>query len=821
MSNTDSSTQEIISEENDQDNTQEMKEEDDEGNSQEINEEDDQGKTQDQEIKEEQDEEEDAKKIYNMFKEDNNVSEIILTGKAGTGKTWVAMQIRKYVVNVKHDEPIWIPLDKKHDALSLFDTIARQFSLRTNTDAREEIETDQKKEVSEKEKMELSAKKLKDDMKKKLKEAAAAQKFLLVVLDGEFDLLLTDDEKKEEVKVENSVKEILGLGSLKDDPNLKYVKFLITRRSKDEDSSQGVKKLKLGPLPENEAIRLLQKNYVVRKVKDSSYSQEFTQLSEAIRNKKLLPAEVLMLAGTLNYIAENQSKDLKMDLAFEAAIDDLKQLLRYTYDKEPANCMINCFWHSWHFLQKHGGVHYNELITNWIMEGHLKPIKEIDKAYQKGHHILMQLIDCHMLKMQEDNVVVLEGATLNMNEYCRRGNLGRADPGLASVLKDYDPRVLEGIRPADGMMKTLCSDSKEEMISSLLVDGGRLCREVHGTFFGGKHNLNLLSIFDGRLKSPNELSISEMKKLLALILRGAYLLKNIDQIANLNALTVLEISGSTFLKEIPDQLFQEVSKLRSLKLSALGITSLPKSFSELIELRRLILSKCSSLEQLPKVDKFTKLEVIDLSECKSLVKIQEKSFKSLEKLQVINFSHTKIEKLPIVKTLQHLEILLLKGCADLVGMRSLKNVSTLKVLDLSGAENIKEIMYDSFEGTSNLKELDLSGTKIQFLPSDISHLQKLKLSGCSLLIELPELDGCDILEELDLSDCKILKKLPDLSALQKLKNLNLQNCSSLESLPDLTSLTKLVKLDLSGTTLWSEDVEKSLKDHIPRLEIQK
>ncbi|OMO52582.1 hypothetical protein COLO4_37090 [Corchorus olitorius] len=735
MSNTDSSTQEIISEENDQDNTQEMKEEDDEGNSQEINEEDDQGKTQDQEIKEEQDgqeklaaTEEDAKKIYNMFRENNDVSEIILTGEAGSGKTWVAMQI----------------------------------------------------------------------------------------LDSD---LVTDDEKKEEMQAEDSVKKILGLGSLKDPHNLKYVKFLITRRSKDGDSSQGVKRVELGPLPENEAIRLLQKN-VDRKVKNS-YSQEFKQLSEAIQKKKFLPAEILMLAGNLNYIAENQSEDLEMEIAFKAAIDDLKQLLRYTYDKEPANCLINCFWHSWHFLHKHGGVHYNELITNWIMEGHLKPIKEIDKAYQKGHHILMQLIDCHMLKMQEDNVVVLEGATLNMNEYCRRGNIGRADPGLASVLKDYDPRVLEGIRPADGMMKTLCSDNKEEMISSLLVDGGRLCREVHETFFGGKHNLNLLSIFDGRLKSPDELSISKMEKLLALILRGAYLLKEIKQIAKLNALTVLEISGSTFLKEIPDQLFHDVSKLRSLKLSALGITSLPKSFSELIELRRLILSKCSSLEQLPKVDKFTKLEVIDLSECTSLVKIQEKSFKSLEKLQVIDFSHTKIEKLPIVKTLQHLEILLLKGCSDLVGMRSLKYVSTLKVLDLSGAKNIKEIMYDSFEGTSNLKELDLSETLIQFLPSDIRNLQKLRLRDCSLLRELPDLKGSDKLEELDLSGCTSLKKLPNLSALQKLKFLYLQNCSSLESLPDLKSLTKLEQLDPSGTRLWSEDVEKSLKDHIPRLIILK
>ncbi|KAK6263402.1 hypothetical protein QUC31_009218 [Theobroma cacao] len=759
-----------------------------------------------------------AEKIFHLL-ETSSVSKIILTGEAGTGKTWMARRICKLfqekrricklAVENNHDEPLWISLEQKHDESSLYDTIARQFSLPTSTDAREDTGKNEKKEgsvKSVKEEMEEKLKAAQQKMEEKLK---AAQEFILIVLDGQVGTMTENDQKEE------MVNKILGLEVCGQNHKDKF-KILITRRDNDGGWSEGTKKVVVEPLSGNEALKLLNKEIVVDEVLQL---QGFKELSEAIQKKsKVLPANILMLAGTLNYVAKDNSGNL--DLALEAAVNDLRQLLRYTYDKEPGNCMIDCFWHSWHFLGKHGGVHYNELITNWIMERDLNPTDPIEMAYEEGHHVLMKLIDYHLLKMQEDNVVVLEGATLDMNEYCRRGYTETADPGLASVLKDYDWKVLEGITPADGMMKTLCSDKKEEMISSLLIDGSRLSREVHETFFGAKPNLSMLAIFYPRLKSFEELSISKMEKLLVLLLRGSYLLEDIKHISKLKALTVLEISGSTYLKEIPDEFFNQVSGLRSLNLSAVGIKSLPSSFPELTELRRLILRQCSSLQELPKLVNFSKLEVIDLSESINLEKIQEKSFKSFEKLQLINFSGTKIEKLPIVKSLQNLKILLLRGCRQLVGMRSLKQVSSLKILDLSGAVKIREIMYDSFEGADDLRELDLSETQIQFLPSDICNLQKLRLKGCSSLIDLPELKGHSNLEELDLSGCKSLVKLPDLTALQNLKILVLNNCSKLESLPDLKSLSKLETLDICGTKLWSKDVEDSLT-RMTRLQILK
>ncbi|XVE65392.1 hypothetical protein DITRI_Ditri07aG0176800 [Diplodiscus trichospermus] len=646
-------------------------------------------------------------------------------------------------------------------------------------------------------------------MKEKLKHA---QKFLLMILDGQLEKMIEKNEKEEtEVKIDNNekeddmevkIKKILGLN---DEGKFK---ILITKReSEDGDSSEELKEFEIIPLSGSEAVELLDKN-VDKKLKDS-YDRGFQGLCKAIRDKgDALPAEILMLAGTLNYIAKYNSPDLER--AMEAATNNrvllpdkepnnLIKLLRHTYDKEPGNGMIKCFWHSWHFLRKHGGVHYNELITNWIMEGYLTPTNQIDKAYEKGFHVLMELIDCHLLKMEEDNIVFVEGATLNLKEHCRLGYTVEADPGFTSVLKECNWNVLEGITPADGMMKTLCGDKKGKMISSLLIDGGRLCREVHDSFFGTKENLSLLAIFNPRLKSPDELSISSNEKLHVLLLRGSYLLGNVNHIINFKELNVLEVSGASDLKEIPPEFFSQVSKLRSLDLSGAGIELLPDSFSELTELRRLILRRCSSLKELPKLEKFSKLEVIDLSESTSLEKIKEKSFNSLQGLKVINFSKTKIEKLPIVKTLKNLTILLLQGCRQLSGMRRVKQVSTLKILDLSGAENIKEIFYDCFEETEGLTELDLSGTQIQYLPPHIGKgkLQKLRLNRCSLLRSLPELKEQTSLEELELSGCEKLDKLPDLAAISNLK-----------------------KLNLCATALWSQSLDESLS-HITGLQILK
>ncbi|KAE8661907.1 hypothetical protein F3Y22_tig00113722pilonHSYRG00287 [Hibiscus syriacus] len=300
----------------------------------------------------------------------------------------------------KYDELIWISLDKKHDTRSFVDTVACQFCLPTSADEREEdaSETDKKEKNPVSVKTLLKA--LQEKMAEKLEKAKKTNKFVLLVLDGQVDML--HEDQNDNMGIERRIKEkILGLKSSTE--KVDELRVLITRR----------------------------------KIEDADMAKEATKLKlERLSGK---PASTLFIkhAHGRIFFMDEYGEDNRQELkpAMEAAVGGLKQLLRFAYDRKPSNSMIDCFWHSWNFLREHGGVNYNELIISWIMEGCLKHINEIDKAYVEGHAVLMKLMEYNMLKMQEDNIFVLEGATVKMDEYCRRGYWGAGDPGLASMLK--------------------------------------------------------------------------------------------------------------------------------------------------------------------------------------------------------------------------------------------------------------------------------------------------------------------------------------------------------------------------------------------------
>ncbi|XP_021280759.1 putative disease resistance protein At4g19050 [Herrania umbratica] len=779
----------------------------------------------------------DAMKILNLL-ERGNEERVVLAGDAGTGKTWLARQITKFATGSKGSfyMSLWISLNEGFDDDgSLLHSLARQLRIPTSANANvwEDVEyaddaddTDGgKKDVDDNqlrvnviEKLYEENKEMSEKMSKEKSEAKHT--FLLLVLDSE-GVVMTEDYDDFVNKLFRPDENVTEKKA-----SFKH-KVLITTRKSDEEGSitKDSRVVEVQPFSGDEAVRFLE-NRVGEEV---SRVPNFEIFCDAIKERReVLPAQINLLTEALNQIAKDGIEALER--AFDVAALNIlrradkadKALVHFAYEKLSGDCLIDCFWHSCNFLEKHGAVNYNELITHWILEGHLDLAVGLKKAYEKGYNVMMELIDRGMLKMREPNLIVLEGGTLRLVDHSCRGLSGKSKLGLASVLEGDKKRVFERMAPADGMIKTVRTDKKGKTVSSLLIEGSYLCREVPDTFFQEKEHLKVLAIFNPRLTSLPK-SISKMENLLVLVLRDCYLLNdNMECIENLKALIVLEISGAPFLKELSEVLFTNMNQLRSLNLSALGIKSLPASLSNLTELRRLILRQCSCLKALPKLAKLKNLEVFDLSGCSSLIKIQEKSFKSFEKLRVIDFSETKIEKLPIVQTLPHLTLLLAKGCDHLSGLRLMKHLPDLKVLDVSGATRIKEIQYDSFDGTDNLRILDLSKTEIRFLPDSLSkHLCDLRLKGCSKLEKLPSTKALTDLESLDLSEASNLQKLPDgffanLFGLQSLKlshtkveNLpslsNLYNLHRLflkgclfENLPELKELNSLVELDLSG-----------------------
>ena len=112
----------------------------------------------------------------------------------------------------------------------------------------------------------------------------------------------------------------------------------------------------------------------------------------------------------------------------------------------------------------------------------------------------------------------------------------------------------------------------------------------------------------------------------------------------------------------------------------------------------------------------------------------------------------------------------------------------------------------------NCDVLDLQGTPIVSLPSDLSVRQRLDLTGCTRLKALPEnlhvgsliLTDCVSLQDLpkglnvaflDLSGCSALRKLPDDLSI-KGGHLSLRDCPWITQLPD--NLGSVSSLDVSG-----------------------
>ncbi|KAA0043493.1 putative disease resistance protein [Cucumis melo var. makuwa] len=525
------------------------------------------------------------------------------------------------------------------------------------------------------------------------------------------------------------------------------------------------------------------------------------------------PALNRVIAEALNHIAKQNGDDWTVERALEemdsrcstGKTSKSKQisLMRYGFEMWPRSdlAMINCCWHSRQFFRNNGGVHYNVLITNWILEECFGLVDNFDKAYHQGHEVLMNLIEHDLLKTEKDNdnVVIMEELVRDIPDTQYNGFVWKPTLGLSGVYEDKKWLGLDSVGPADGMIRTSEEDWKD--VSVLLVDGYHLCQEIIETYFTTLKNLQVLAIFRPRIKAL-PVSLTMLGKLHFLVLKDCDLLEKIDDLVNLKALTVLEISNANNFKHIPEDLFNCLSKLRSLNLSKTGIEKLPSSLSKLDELRSINLRGCHCLKALPILKRLVKLQLLDISGATSLERLGDKSINTLQDLQQLDLSQTQIVHVPFLKNMKQLSRLSYRDCKELIRLPNLRGLSGLQVLDVSGALKLKEIQDDTFSEDNNLKMLDLSRTAVSCLPCTIrnlSNLELLNLSEMSKLVELEDdiFNNMACLRHLNLSK-SLVEKLPSLNGLVNIQELKLQECSKLQELPSLTTLKKLEVLDLSG-----------------------
>ncbi|XP_050218092.1 disease resistance-like protein DSC1 isoform X2 [Mercurialis annua] len=241
------------------------------------------------------------------------------------------------------------------------------------------------------------------------------------------------------------------------------------------------------------------------------------------------------------------------------------------------------------------------------------------------------------------------------------------------------------------------------------------------------------------------------------------------------------------------------------------------------KLRRLCLTNCVNLKNLPNLSSALDMEMIDLRVCKSLLEIPSyiQYYVNLNSLDLSQCNE--LRSIPSLVGLKSLKYLDLCGCYCLKILPLIpRGIEVLKI-DECGLEDFEEMKewFASLKSLPNLRLLSMSNCKnLVTLPS-LAHLKSLKfldLSRCSNLKTLPEIpQGIEFLhlndsgleelsssllvephnlEDLYVSSCENLTDFPD-SQIQIFNG-----CSTLGELPVLIyGLFSLRELYLDGTAL--------------------
>lgn len=244
----------------------------------------------------------------------------------------------------------------------------------------------------------------------------------------------------------------------------------------------------------------------------------------------------------------------------------------------------------------------------------------------------------------------------------------------------------------------------------------------------------------------------------------------------MDKLCVLELSDCSKLSDIYPPFFVNLSSLQDIDLSATNLKTIP-SFSEFKNLRKLKVCNCDSLDKLEGLESLATLEFLDLSDSTGLKELN--SLENLSKLKELNLSKTQISSLPSFPENSNLQILTLKDCSLLILVKSLQVLSKLQKLDLSGCVSLTHMEDKLLEKLTQLRDLNLSGTRLQISPS-LSKLKNLEIicfRNCKELSEIPGLDRLTQLQQLDLSG-SAAKEIP-FEKLSNLQYLGLENCLNL------------------------------------------
>ena len=308
----------------------------------------------------------------------------------------------------------------------------------------------------------------------------------------------------------------------------------------------------------------------------------------------------------------------------------------------------------------------------------------------------------------------------------------------------------------------------------------------------------------GRLEELGENVGQSIPKLKRLVLHGCWKLRRLpDSIGHLTDLEHLDLESCSELVSLPNAIGGLVSLMR-FKLSYCSrLQTLTEELGKLSNLETLDLWGCSSLCKLPtsigglKMLKLSNLETLDLWGFSSLCELPT-SIGGLKMLTKLIMLGTRVRDLP-------LEFGLLSSLTTLLLPEELRSVpetfeglEALTFLDILG----RFADFGVLGTLTALKELHcLNNAAVTILPRSLGNLKwlvQLRMTHCPELLVVEAFS--EGLERIHLSDCPKLTEIPSLARMRYLVELGMSNCRSLKHVDGLECLTGLEDLDISGCT---------------------
>ncbi|XP_044506093.1 disease resistance-like protein DSC1 [Mangifera indica] len=321
-----------------------------------------------------------------------------------------------------------------------------------------------------------------------------------------------------------------------------------------------------------------------------------------------------------------------------------------------------------------------------------------------------------------------------------------------------DPNKCSRLFHYEDIYNVLTSNKETEAIKGICLDVSRV-KKIHISphAFSRMQNLKYLKVYDSHYgKGFNKL----------------YGFQNVD----FEFLKLKYLSWPRYAwKSLPPKF--NPKNLVALEMPGSKIKQLWHGAQDIVNLKHIDLKKSRHLLRCPNLSRAKNLETLNLEDCTSLIEI-----------------HSSIQYLNKLSTL------ILTNCTSLCSIPSGIYSKSLQKAFFSGCSNLDTVPSLS----CNVKSLCLDGTAIRELPSSIKNLSKLyflDLSGCKRLKSLPSsICKLESLVYLTLMHCSRLENLPSsIFSLNALKHIDLFGCSSPKIVSSFPCNSESLHLD--GSTI--------------------